>query len=191
MDFTLQSQTSPAWLEAVLENFDAFLLDHANCEKKASGMAMSILSHYPDKPELIKEMLNLALEELSHFQEVMHIILGKGLQPAADTKDEYVNQLHKAMDKNKEAYLLDRLLIASIIEARGAERFGMIATALPSGKMKNFYQAITDSESRHYKLFLSLAEKLCHGDRIEPRLTELLIAEADIINHLPIQPALH
>ena len=191
MDFSLQETTSRAWLDAVMADFDTFLLDHASCEKKASGMAISMISHYPDKPDLVKEMLNLAIEEMSHFRDVVRIILDRKLEPAADSKDEYVNRLHKAMDKGKEAYMLDRLLIASIVEARGAERFGMIAAALPQGKLKNFYQAITDSESRHYQLFLELAENYYAETAITPRLNELLDIEAQIIRTLPFRAALH
>lgn len=192
MDFTLYEETSKEWLEAVLNDFDSFLLDHASCEKKASGMAMSMISHYPDKPEIIKAMLNLALEELSHFRDVMRIILDKGLQSGADVKDPYVNLLHKAIgQQDKQGYLLNRLLIASIVEARGAERFGLIAQALPSGKMKNFYQAITDSEKRHYQLFLTLAESHCDQAQLRVRLPELLSIEANIITSLPPRCALH
>mgnify|MGYP006081793909 FL=1 len=191
MDFSLQESTSKAWLDAVMADFDSFLLDHASCEKKASGMAISMISHYPDKPDLVKEMLNLAIEEMSHFRDVVRIILDRQLEPAADGKDEYVNRLHKAMDKGKEAYMLDRLLIASIVEARGAERFGMIAAALAQGKLKKFYQAITDSESRHYQLFLNLAEIYYEETAITPRLNELLDIEAQIIRTLPFRAALH
>ena len=191
MDFSLQETTSRAWLDAVMADFDTFLLDHASCEKKASGMAISMISHYPDKPDLVKEMLNLAIEEMSHFRDVVRIILDRKLEPAADSKDEYVNRLHKAMDKGKEAYMLDRLLIASIVEARGAERFGMIAASLPQGKLKKFYQAITDSESRHYQLFLELAENYYAETAITPRLNELLDIEAQIIRTLPFRAALH
>jgi tRNA-(ms[2]io[6]A)-hydroxylase len=95
------------------------------------------------------------------------------------------------MDQGKDAYMLDRLLIASIVEARGAERFGLIADALPEGKLKNFYQAITDSESRHYQLFLKLAAYYFEEERISPRLAILLDAEATIIRSLPVGPALH
>ncbi len=191
MDFTLRETSSVAWLETVMADFDSFLKDHASCEKKASGMAMSMISHYPDKPELITGMLNLAVEELSHFRDVMRLILDRDLEPAADARDEYVNSLHRAMDQGKDAYLLDRLLIASIVEARGAERFTMIAEALPKGKLKNFYSAISDSEARHYQLFLSLAEQYFPEEKISPRLETLLNIEADIIRRLPLKPALH
>jgi len=191
MDYSLKVKTSSAWLDTVMADFDAFLLNHASCEKKASGMAMSMISHYPDKPRLIREMLNLAVEELSHFRDVVRLILDQGLQTSADTKDEYINQLHKSMDQGKDAYLLDRLLIASIVEARGAERFGLIADALPEGRLKNFYRAITDSESRHYRLFLDLAREYFPDDTILPRLEDLLTVEAGIIRNLPVKAALH
>ena len=48
-----------------MTDFDAFLLDHAACERKASAMAMSMVSHYPDKPDLVMAMADLAIEELA------------------------------------------------------------------------------------------------------------------------------
>ena len=191
MDFKLKQHSQQSWLDAVLGDFDQFLVDHASCEKKASGMAISMISHYPDKPILVKAMLDLAIEELAHFRDVMALLLERGLQSGSDQKDPYVNQLHKAMDQGAEAYLLDRLLIASIVEARGAERFGMIAKALPDGRLKTFYQSITESENQHYKLFLSLAEQYCETNLILPRLQQLLEIEADIIQQLPDRSALH
>jgi len=191
MDFTLRAQTSVEWLETVLGDFDTFLKDHASCEKKASGMAISMISHYPDRPVLVREMLSLAVEELSHFRDVVRLLLDRGLEPAGDARDKYINQLHKAMDQGKEAYLLDRLLIASIVEARGAERFGLIADALDKGKLGNFYRAITDSESRHYQLFLDLAEEYFPKPTIIERLDQLLDTEATILRSLPLKAALH
>jgi tRNA-(ms[2]io[6]A)-hydroxylase len=191
MDFQLKHSSSQSWLKTVLGDFDQFLVDHASCEKKASGMAISMISHYPDKPILVKAMLDLAIEELSHFRDVMDILIARGLESGADQKDYYVNQLHKAMGQGSEAYLLDRLLIASIVEARGAERFGMIANALSDGQLKTFYSSIAESENQHYKLFLSLAEQHCDPSLITPRLVELLDIEANIIQQLPDRPALH
>jgi len=191
MDLRLKAATPRAWLDTVLADFDTFLADHASCEKKASGMAMSMISHYPDRPELITEMLNLAVEEMSHFRDVVRLILERDQQPAADQKDDYINRLHKAMDQGKEAYLLDRLLIASIVEARGAERFALIADGLADPRLKKFYRAIADSEARHYQLFLTLAERYFPAVRIEPRLETLLDIEAAIIKDLPLKAALH
>ncbi len=187
----LRYATPLAWTEAVMADFDAFLLDHAAAEKKASGMAISMLSHYPDRVELVAAMAELAVEELTHYREVVKWIHRRGLLTAADRKDHYVLALRDFIRKGSEVYLLDRLLTASIIEARGAERFALVAAALPAGALKKFYQSIARSEERHYQLFLNLAGRYLDAQVIAARWEELLDIEAGIVAALPIQAALH
>lgn len=188
---TLRYTTPPAWAEAVLADFDAFLLDHAAAEKKASGMAMSMVSHYPDKPDIVQAMTDLAVEELVHFKQVVKLILERGLVLGSDEKDPYINQLRKLFRQGTEAFLLDRLLIAGIIEARGYERFGLVAAALPEGREKRFYQAITLSEGKHSELFAELAKRYFPAPQVTQRLDELLDKEAAICALLPHRAALH
>lgn len=190
-DSPLRHATPSAWTEAVMADFDSFLLDHAAAEKKASGMAISMLSHYPDRVELVAAMADLAVEELTHYREVVKWIHRRGLHTAADRKDHYVLALRDSIRKGREVYLLDRLLTASIIEARGAERFALVANALPAGALKKFYQSIARSEERHYELFLQLAGVYLDQQVIAARWDELLDIEADIVAALPIQAALH
>ena len=179
------------WTDAVMEDFDSFLLDHATAEKKASGMAISMLSHYPDLTELVAAMAELAIEELTHYREVLKWIHQRGLITAPDQKDLYVVAFRESIRQGHDVYLLDRMLTASIIEARGAERFALVASALAPGPLKNFYQSITRSEERHYELFLELARKYLDRDTIEQRWHELLDIEAAIVSNLPIRAALH
>ena len=187
----LRFATPAEWTETVLADFDTFMLDHAAAEKKASGMAMSMVSHYPDKAELIIAMTELAVEELTHYREVVKLIYARGLQLQADQKDAYVVQMRQHLRHGNDAYLLDRLLIAGIIEARGAERFGLIGAALPEGQLKTFYQAIARSEQRHQNLFVDLAAKYLPDAMLQSRLDELLDAEAVIVRDLPLRAALH
>lgn len=187
----LRVATQPAWAEEVLNDFNTFLVDHAAAEKKASGMAMSMLSHYPDKPDIVNAMVDLCIEEMMHFREVVKLLQKKGLTLAPDTKDAYVNALRKLHRKGSNVYLLDRLLIAGIIEARGCERFGIIAQALEPGELKNFYQAIERSEAKHCDLFTDLALVYFEKNIVEQRLDELLDEEAKIIQSLPITAMLH
>ena len=187
----LRYATPDSWADAVMSDFDAFLLDHAAAEKKASGMAMSMLSHYPDRLELVSAMADLAIEELTHYREVVKWIHRRGLITAADKKDQYVIMFRKAIRKESEEYLLDRLLTASIIEARGAERFALVAQALEDPPLKKFYQSIARSEERHYELFLELAKKYVAPSIVDKRWEELLDIEAEIVKSLPIVAALH
>ncbi len=190
-DSPLRYPTPTAWTEAVMADFDSFLLDHAAAEKKASGMAISMLSHYPDKVELVAAMAELAVEELTHYREVVKWIHRRGLLTAADRKDQYVLALRETIRTGSEAYLLDRLLTASIIEARGAERFALVAAALEAGPLQKFYQSIARSEARHFELFLQLAHQYLPAPMIEQRWDELLDVEAHIVAGLPVQAALH
>ncbi|MEM1156155.1 MAG: tRNA-(ms[2]io[6]A)-hydroxylase [Pseudomonadota bacterium] len=187
----LRAHTPTDWTQAVMADFDSFLLDHAAAEKKASGMAMSMLSHYPDKVELVAAMADLAVEELSHYREVVKWIHKRGLVTAADTKDHYVLALRDHIRDGRDVYLLDRLLIAGVIEARGAERVALIAEALPGSALKRFYQSIARSEQRHFTLFLDLARLYIDETTISRRWDELLDTEAAIMVRLPIKAALH
>ena len=187
----LRYNTPSAWTEAILSNFDSFLLDHATAEKKASGMAISMLSHYPDRTELVSAMADLAIEELTHYREVLKWIHQRGLVTGPDHKDPYVVEFRKSIRQGREVYLMDRLLTASIIEARGAERFALVAAALEPGPLKKFYLSIARSEERHFELFLGLAKKYLESDAIEQRWTELLDIEAALVAGLPVRAALH
>tara|TARA_B100000965_G_C19368226_1_gene659114 strand:- start:58 stop:636 length:579 start_codon:yes stop_codon:yes gene_type:complete len=184
-------ETNPSWLQAVLRDFDSFLQDHAAAEKKASGMAISMLSHYPDRILLVTKMADLAIEELTHYREVLRWIHSRGLVTAPDTKDLYVLGLRHVIRKETDTYLLDRLLTASVIEARGAERFALIADAIEMPPLKNFYQSLAKSEARHYRLFLDLAKEYFDSSVIELRWNQILNIEAKVVSELPIRAALH
>jgi tRNA-(ms[2]io[6]A)-hydroxylase len=183
--------TPHAWAEGVVAAMDDFLPDHAAAEKKASGMAMGMVSHYPDRPELVTAMIDLAIEELNHYRAVVRLMNQRGLQLLPDEKDPYVNDLRRAIRHGKEVYFMDRLLVGGIVEARGAERFGLVAEQLPPGELKRFYRSITRSEEEHRGLFLQLAELYFDPAETRVRLDELLEIEADIVRALPLRPALH
>ncbi|GAB5414842.1 MAG: hypothetical protein Cons2KO_24450 [Congregibacter sp.] len=184
-------RTPQAWVDTVLADFDRFLQDHAAAEKKASGMAISMLSHYPDRIELVSAMTDLAIEELSHYREVVKWIHARGGITAADEKDPYVIRFRESIRRGKDEYLLDRLLTAGIIEARGAERFGLIAAALEDAGLRKFYTAIARSEERHFELFLNLAKRYFDEDVVNARWSELLEDEAKLVRELPLRAALH
>ena len=187
----LQVSTAPAWAAAVLADFDAFLLDHAANERKASSAAMTLVAHYPDRAELVERCIALAIEELTHFQAVQARIAARGRVLPADTRSEYLRRLARQFRQGSEAYFLDRLLTAGIVEARGCERFGLLAAALPAGAMKDFYRDIARTEVRHQELYIDLARLYFDAAAVEERLAGLLAAEAAIIGALPVRAALY
>jgi tRNA-(ms[2]io[6]A)-hydroxylase len=172
-------------------DFDSFLRDHANCERKASGSAMNMVSHYPDRVELVAAMIDLAREEMLHFSQVYGHMTARGLILGPDRKDPYVRRLSEQYRKGSGEYFLDRLLVAGVLEARGCERFGLVAAALPEGPLKTFYRDIALSEVRHQELYLRLARLYFDAASVASRLDELLAVEAGIVEDLPPRAALH
>ncbi len=183
--------TRPAWTAAVLADFDAFLLDHAANERKASAAAMSLVAHYPDRRELVGRCIALAAEELEHFREVWSHLDARGLTLRPDVRSDYLQRLARQYREGSDAYFLDRLVTAAVVEARGCERFGLIAAALPDGPMKNFYRDLARSEVRHRELYLELARLYFEADAVEERLGTVLEAEASVVAELPIRAALY
>lgn len=173
-----------------MDNFDEFLADHANCERKASALAMSLVVKYPDRQAIIPTLIELAREELLHFQQVYDLMSRRGLTLVSDEPDPYVGKLQKLMRHGREERFIDRLLISSVIECRGAERFGLIAKALKDPELKTFYHDLWAAETKHGHQFADMARKL-FGDSVYPRLEALMTAEAEIIVELPWRASLH
>lgn len=183
--------STDAWLQCVLDNFNEFLIDHAANERKASSMALSLVAHYPDRTDLVMEMIDLSLEELNHFRQVMRIMQAKNLVMPPDEKDPYVNQLRTHLRKGSEHYFLDRLLSAAVIEARGEERFRRIADHLAGEELQSFYTTIANSERGHHILFLGLAERYFSESIVKSRLEDWLVIEDAVIENLPLRARLH
>ena len=183
--------TPEEWTEAVFSDFDAFLLDHANCERKASALAMSLVVKYPDRKHIVGGLIDLAQEELQHFREVFALIETRGLTLARDEPDPYVNDLLANARHGRDERFIDRMLISSVVECRGAERFGILANALESGELQDFYDRLWKAETKHGHLFVHLLLQDYPEEIIYPRLEELMRCEAQIIRKLELRPALH
>lgn len=178
-------------MEVILADFDAFLQDHANCERKASAVAMSLVVKYPDRTEMIPRLIALAREELAHFSQVYELMAARGLPIVKDTPDPYVNQLLALQRTEREARFLDRMLVSALIECRGAERFGLVCEALEDPELKRFYHRLRASETRHSHRFVDLVLPYFDRDVVHARLRELAAHEAEIMRALPWRPALH
>jgi len=187
----LRYSTHPDWVVAVKNDFDAFLLDHASAERKASAMAMSFVVRYPDRNAIHEAMIAVAREELAHFHRVFRLCAERKIRFSGDVKDPYVRAMIQNIRNGREHDFLDRMVMAGVVEARGHERFGIVADALEPGPLKVFYEDITQSEARHAHLFLDLLGEYFDGDVIADRVDSFLDADAEICSRLPIRAALH
>ena len=189
----LRSKTAPGWLDAVFSDFDAFLIDHAACERKASATGMTFVVRYPDKTPLIAPLIEFAREELEHFQIVYRLIEARGLRLGDDYKDEYVNGLRSLHRSSQREQLLDRLLVAGVVEARGCERLFLVSEALSrkNSELAPVYLDLARAESRHHGLFFRLARELYPEQEVLSRAGAILDAEAELVARLPHRAAVH
>jgi tRNA-(ms[2]io[6]A)-hydroxylase len=188
----LKSKSSQAWVDAVKADFSSFLQDHADCERKASGLAQNFTAKYPDRLEIIDDLIAISIEELEHFRQVYKIMEDRGVPLARRMeKDEYINRILALARNGREERYMDRILMAGILEARGAERFILIGENLEDEKLAKFYKQLGKNEEKHIHVFIKMCSYYFPDDEIHQRLDELLISEAEILASLPIAAKLH
>ena len=192
LNLDVQNPSSPEWIAAVLNDFDSFLQDHADCERKASAMAMSFVAKYPNRVEILPELIETGIEELEHFQQVYQIMQSRGLQLQHSIgEDLYVKALIKQCHSGREERFMDRLLIASVLETRGAERFKMVADNLENPDLKKFYKMLWTSEAKHGHIFVKMALNYFPEETVYSRLEWWVEREAAVIEGLEVRAALH
>jgi tRNA-(ms[2]io[6]A)-hydroxylase len=184
--------SSQAWVDTVLHDFNTFLQDHADCERKASAMAMGMVAKYPDRSEIISDLIETAIEELDHFNQVYSIMKHRGIPlPASMQEDPYIKALMGLMKTPVLQRFMDRLLVGSLVEMRGAERFKMIEENLSDPELKKFYKMLWTSEAKHGNIYVKMALNYFEKDQVYERLSWWVKKEGEIIEHLPLRAALH
>lgn len=179
----LKLPTDPRWVNIVEENIPEILTDHAWCEQKAATNAISLTVNFPEYPDIVIAMLELAQEELEHFKMVHDIIQKRNFTLGKERRDEYVNELYTFVRKGHQRHivLVDRLLFSAMIEARSCERFKVLSENIKDPELSKFYHELMISEAGHYTMFLKLAKKHAAGLDVDQRWQEFLDFEATVI----------
>ncbi|MDE2345489.1 MAG: tRNA-(ms[2]io[6]A)-hydroxylase [Gammaproteobacteria bacterium] len=177
----LKCATPPAWLEAAAGNQELLLLDHANCEKKAAATALSLMFEYGDRHPGMQGLLSrLAREELRHFEQVLQLMQRRGMKLRALSASRYAGGLRRHVRRHEPEKLLDLLIIGALIEARSCERFMALVPVLDAG-LADFYGGLAAAESRHFGLYVKLAEDI-GGNEMTDRLAFFADIEAGLIS---------
>jgi tRNA-(ms[2]io[6]A)-hydroxylase len=189
----LATTSDPAWPEVAIARLDETMLDHAWCEKKAAATGMAMVSRYPEDPELVRQMIDLAREEWEHFERVHRLLVARGIPFAREQRDPYVNALIDHCRPNEPERYLDRMLVAAFVEARSCERFALLAKGIGERdpELAAFYGELFVSEARHYTTFVELAYKRVPREVVRARLAEFSRFEAELIRRLPVAPRMH
>ncbi|WP_182995279.1 tRNA-(ms[2]io[6]A)-hydroxylase [Pelobium manganitolerans] len=195
--FKLQLPTDPFWVKNVVEsNIEEILTDHAYCEQKAASNAITLIIQNPQIPELVSEMAELVKEEMDHFKRVHDIIIARGYKLGLERKDNYVNELIKFLKKGggeakRTENMVDRLLLAAMIEARSCERFKVLSEHVEDKELAAFYNELMISEATHYTLFIGLARKYGVGIEVDKRWEQWLAYEGEVIKNYGKSETIH
>ncbi len=189
----LKLPTDPRWINIVEKNIEDILTDHAYCEQKAASTAISLIVSFPEYTDLVKEMVELVNEEMSHFKMVHDKILDNGWILGRDRKDDYVIALLKFFPKggSRTTQLVHRLLYTALIEARSCERFRLLSEELEDKKLAKFYRKLMISEAGHYAMFLNFARQYGVRKEVDKKWENLLIFEAEIMKDLGNKETIH
>jgi len=187
----LKCDTNPEWIEAVKNNINVTIADHAHCEKKAALTGMNLLNKYPEKTELAFAMSDLVEEEIGHFRDVMKILQKRGVILTPDKGNEYARALFEKIRKNLPERFMDHLLVAGIIEARSCERLQILEKNVDDESLSKFYKTLEASEAGHYMTFVRLANLYFNEEDVKTRLDELADFEGDLVKSLPNLPTMH
>ncbi|MDF9801173.1 tRNA isopentenyl-2-thiomethyl-A-37 hydroxylase MiaE [Catalinimonas alkaloidigena] len=85
----------------------------------------------------------------------------------------------------------DRLILASLIESRGCERFKLVSEAQEDEDIRRFYKLLWASEAKHSHIFVHMALRYFDKKEVDERIAELVAEEAKIVENLPLRAALH
>lgn len=179
----LKFETETSWVEVAQNGLQQLLTDHAFAEQKAASNAVSIIINYSEETELVKDMSDIAIEEMEHFRMVHNLMVSRGMVLGKATKNDYAFHLFKFFphthDRNEA--LVHRLLVAALIEARSCERFKVFSDNMKDEELSKFYRDLMISEANHYTLFLGYARKYMDREIVDQKWQDLLAFEAEMM----------
>jgi tRNA-(ms[2]io[6]A)-hydroxylase len=186
----LPCKTPDLWVENALANPELLLIDHANCEKKAASTALNLIYRYVYNFDLLNKMSRLAREELRHFEQVIAIMKRRNIEYKQISASRYAVKLREAVRPNDPDKLVDILIVGALIEARSCERFAKIAPYLDD-ELQSFYLSLLKSEGRHFKDYLTLADKVASAKEVKTRLAVFLKIEKQLVESLDTEFRFH
>ena len=189
----LQFETETSWAEIAKDNLSQILTDHAFLEQKAASNAVSIIINYSEETELVQAMSEIAIEEMEHFKMVHDLMIARNFTLGRAQSNEYAISLQQFFVKTKDRNeaLIQRLLIAALIEARSCERFKVFSENLEDQELAYFYKELMVSEANHYTIFLGFARKYQDRELVDKKWDALLTFEAEYMKSRGNQAKVH
>lgn len=194
-DHALEESATDSWARFVLLHPIELLNDHAYLERKAVGNALELLNRWPepDCPHIwVPTLTAIAQDEANHLDQVVHCLQKRGGRLQRTHRNPYANQLRSYVRKGDGVReLVDRLIVAALIELRSCDRFHALARNSEDPQLSKLYHRLWACEKGHYQKFLELARFAVSSVELHQRWTEMQKIEGRIIKQQPQGPSLH
>jgi tRNA-(ms[2]io[6]A)-hydroxylase len=178
----LKKESRKDWIGQAMTHIDEILLDHAHCEKKAASMALNLMFRYPEYPQLMQPLSELAREELRHFEQVFSVMEERNILFRRQRPSTYAGRLVSIVRKDEPQRMLDLMLCACLIEARSCERMKILSENLTDFKLARLYKGLLACEARHHQVYIDMLETIFERDEITVRLEEISTHESEVLD---------
>ena len=107
----------------------------------------------------------------------------RGMVLGREQKNDYAIKLQKFFNKTKDRTdaLVQRLLVAALIEARSCERFKVFSENMEDEELCKFYKNLMISEAGHYTTFLQFAREYQDREIVDKKWNALVAFEAEMM----------
>jgi tRNA-(ms[2]io[6]A)-hydroxylase len=191
MGFPLDHETPSEWVAFVEREPQRLLEDHAHCELKAASSAHALIAKNPERMELVRGLADIAIEELEHFKIVVSELESRGGRLGEQSENLYAATLHRRSAASRESLVLDRLVIAHLIEARSLERFHLLAEHATDDRLRRLFAELLPSEAAHQGFYAKAARRLFGRAPAEARIAHLRRLEGETMASLPFAYTVH
>ena len=187
----LRAKPPADWLDKVINNLPAVLVDHAHLERKAATTALN-LEKFRDLFPRVEELNAIAIEELQHFQLVLDLLKRRGIAFGQPYPSPWISGLMRAIRNGERHQVIDHLICCSLVEGRSCEKFQVLASALKplDPELSAFYGSLVESEGNHYATYLLMARQV-NEPETERRLSFYLDLDAQLMRRPNPLPMLH
>lgn len=187
----LRAKPPADWVDRVVGNIPAVLVDHAHLERKAATSAIS-LQKYPLLRDQVLPLTAIAIEELQHFELVMGFLNRRGIPLGTPFNSPWIRGLMQTVRTGRKLQAIDHLLCAALIEGRSCEKFMILQEALRDRdpELSAFYGSLVESEGNHYATYILMARGIDEGET-DRRLDHYLDLDAELVQRPHGMPILH
>ena len=169
------------WLPKVLANLNELLVDHCHLERKAAASALNLIK-YPELSGYVKELNNIAQEELEHFRLILNLLESRKVPFGPTPASPWIGGMMRLIRKGRREQVIDHLIAASLIEGRSCEKFQILADALEDSEpeLARIYADLVESEGNHYSHYWMMACEIDEGEA-HRRVNDFLEMDAQLV----------